>query len=240
MSKPTSARGPPARQRFLAATRMERHRHVGGYAAVVLSGGYVEAGDSGRFSLSAGAVVFHRPFESHANQFGMRGAVVLNLPLPATAPNVSVAMLRDLDAVARAAERDAQAAADLVAASLVPATGQQGDWPDLLAAALREDPSLSLAELADTLGLAAETVARGFKRAYGVSPKRYRAELRALQAWRTIPGSPLPLAQLALSLGFTDQAHMTRELVALTGRTPAALRRGATPGGQLDSRAPGR
>lgn len=237
MSKPTSTRGPPARQHFLAATRMERHRHVRGYASVVVSGGYVEAGDSGRFRLGAGSVVFHRPFEAHADQFGTRGAVVLNLPLPTTMPDMSVAMLRDVDAVVRAAERDSWAAADLLATSLVAATGQQTDWPDLLAAALREDPSLCLADQADSMGLAAETLARGFKRAYGVSPKRYRAEVRALQAWRTILGSPLPLAQFALALGFTDQAHMTRDVVALTGRTPAALRRGPPPGGQVDARA---
>ncbi|MCP3144356.1 helix-turn-helix domain-containing protein [Pyxidicoccus xibeiensis] len=236
MPKPTSTRGPPARQQFQAATRMERHLHVSGYAAVVVSGGYVEAGDAGRFHLGAGSVVFHRPFEAHADQFGTRGAVVLNLPLPAAVPDVSVAMLRDVDAVVRAAERDSRAAADLLSTSLGPATGQQQDWPDLLAAALRADPSLCLAEQADALGLAAETLARGFKRAYGVSPKRYRAEVRALQAWRMLPGSPLPLAQLALALGYTDQAHMTRDVVALTGRTPAALRRGTPAGGQLDSR----
>lgn len=237
MSEPMTATEPATRQRFTAATRLERHRHVTGYTAVIVAGGYVEAGDSGRFRLAAGSVVFHRAFESHANHFDTTGAVVLNLPLPASAPQVPVSLLRDVDAVVRTAERDPMAAADLVAASLVAPVAGPGDWPDLLAAALRDNPSLGLAEQADALGLAVETVARGFKRAYGVSPKRYRAEVRALQAWRLIPRSPLPLAQLALSLGFTDQAHMTRDVVALTGWTPAALRRAARRSeGQLDSR----
>ncbi|MFY0534467.1 helix-turn-helix domain-containing protein [Nannocystis pusilla] len=86
---------------------------------------------------------------------------------------------------------------------------------------------MRLAAWAETAGLAPSTMARGFLRAYGVSPKRYRAEVRALKAWRCIATSPLPLADLALELGFADQAHMTRALVELTGRTPAAVRRAA-------------
>ncbi|WP_158622206.1 AraC family transcriptional regulator [Corallococcus sp. CA047B] len=237
MPEPMTATQPATRQRFTAATRLERHRHVTGYTSVIVAGGYVEAGDSGRFRLRAGSVVFHRAFESHANHFDTTGAVVLNLPLPASAPDVAAGLLRDVDAVVRLARKDPRAAADLVASSPVaPITGP-GDWPDLLAAALRDNPSLGLREWAETTGLAVETVARGFKRAYGVSPKRYRADVRALQAWRQIPRSTLPLAQLALALGFTDQAHMTRDVVALTGRTPAALRRGAPlREGQVDPR----
>lgn len=227
-------------QRFLASTRLERHRHGIGYAAVVVAGSYVEAGDSGRFRLGAGSVVFHRAFEAHADQFGTAGADVLNLPLPIDAPDVPVAVLRDLDAVVRTAERDRLAASRLLSASCVAATDGPGDWPDLLAAALREDPSLRLTQWAEAAGLTLETVARGFKRAYGVSPKRYRADARALRAWRTIPGSSLPLAQLALNLGFADQAHMTRDVAALTGRTPASLRRTPRPEDQLDSRTLGR
>jgi AraC-like DNA-binding protein len=224
-------------QSFPPTSLLARHRHTEGYIAVVVSGAYVEAGDAGRYHLTAGSAVFHRRFEAHADQFARKGAVVLNLPLPSTLPGGPVGLLRDLDAVVRTAERDPLAAAELVISSLAGAADAQADWPDLLAAALRRDSTLRLADWAEDAGLAAETVARGFKRAYGVSPKRYRAEVRSLQAWRMIPGSPLPLAQLAVELGFTDQAHMTRDVVSLTGWTPAALRRRAPPGGQLDSRA---
>jgi AraC-like DNA-binding protein len=227
---------PPTRQRFPAATRLERHRHVTGYATVILSGGYVEAGDSGRFRLRAGSVVFHRAFEAHANHFDTTGAVVLNLPLPTSAPALPAGLLHDVDFVVRTAEKDARAAADLVASSLMAPLSGPGDWPDLLAAALRDNPSLGLTDWADATGLAVETVARGFKRAYGVSPKRFRAEVRALQALQRITRSTLPLAQVALELGFSDQAHMTRDVVALTGRTPATLRRAPIAEGQLASR----
>jgi AraC-like DNA-binding protein len=34
-----------------------------------------------------------------------------------------------------------------------------------------------------------------------------------------------PLAEIALDLAYTDQAHMTREFIVLADRTPFALRR---------------
>ncbi|MFY0568466.1 helix-turn-helix domain-containing protein [Archangium lansingense] len=213
------------RQRFAATDRLARHRHDTGYIAVVVSGGYVEAGDAGRFHLRAGHAVVHQCFEAHADQFGAGGAVVLNLPLPGAASIPPAVLLEELDAVVRTAERDPLAAARLVIASRSRPAPAQADWPDLLAAALRDDPLLLLAEWAEASGMAPETLSRGFKRAYGVSPKAYRAQVRALTAWRRIPSSPLPLAQLAAELGFADQAHMTRDVHALCGRTPTALRR---------------
>jgi AraC-like DNA-binding protein len=215
---------PSVFQRFTAAGRLARHRHDTGYIAIVVAGGYVEAGDAGRFHLRAGHAVFHRCFEAHADQFGASGAVVLNLPWMASAPTPPSVVLDELDAVVRAAERDPVEATALVLASRSTPAQAQADWPDLLASALRDDPLLRLAEWAEGMGLAPETVSRGFKGAYGVSPKAYRAQVRALEAWRRIPASPLPLAQLAVDLGFADQAHMTREVHALCGRTPLALR----------------
>lgn len=54
------------RQRLAPHERLPRHRHAGAYAALVLSGGYSEAWDSGRRQVSFGEVVFHRAFEAHA------------------------------------------------------------------------------------------------------------------------------------------------------------------------------
>jgi AraC-like DNA-binding protein len=219
-----STDSPTVFQRFTAAGQLARHRHESSYIAIVVAGGYVEAGDVGRFHLSPGHAVFHHGFEAHADQFGASGAVVLNLPLTAAASTPPAVVLDDLDAVVRAAEHDPHEAVALVLASRGTPARAQADWPDLLATALRDNPLLRLAEWADAMSLAPETVSRGFKLAYGASPKAYRAQVRALTAWRRIPASPLPLAQLAVELGFADQAHMTREVRALCGRTPTALR----------------
>jgi AraC-like DNA-binding protein len=65
-------------------------------------------------------------------------------------------------------------------------------------------------------------------RMYGVNSAQYRSEARARQAWRRIVSSDAPLAHIAVDCGFADQAHMTRSVGQLTGRSPAAWRRAVT------------
>ncbi|MES2036052.1 MAG: AraC family transcriptional regulator [Pseudomonadota bacterium] len=215
----------PARQRLANGDDAPRHRHDHAYAALVLAGDYVEAGDAGRRHVSPGDVILHDRFEAHANRFGGRGATVLNLPLPqGWTPAAAFMRLADPDAVVRAAERCAREAVTLMLAGLHGAPVQAADWPDLLAEALRSDDAPSLGDWARKNGLAAATVSRGFRQAFGVAPVRYRAEVRGLAAWRGL-ADDLSLADLAAQTGFADQAHMTRAIVALTGRPPGAWRR---------------
>jgi AraC-like DNA-binding protein len=206
----------------IARGRLPRHRHPFGYICVVLRGSFVEAGDAGRFRVAPGDVLVHRPFEAHLDQFDGAGADVLNLPLAAANAEGRYAV-HDLDAVARLAETDPLAAARSASAGWT-ARGSEQDWPDLLARDLRRDDRLSLAGWASRHGLAPATLSRGFRLAYGTTPVRYRAELRARRAWAAIAATHSPLAELALDEGFADQAHMTRAVRALTGAPPAHWR----------------
>jgi AraC-like DNA-binding protein len=206
-----------------AFERMPRHRHAQGYVALVLAGGYVEAGDRGRMRVQAGQAVFHAAHESHQNEFLGIGAQVLNLPMPAGGCGEPLGHVRDPDAIVRLAERDPVQAAGLLRQTFRPCPARLDDWPDLLAAALAADPALSLAEWADTMKIAPQSISRGFRRAFGTSPKRYRLELRAMHALRQLPGWRGSIASLAADTGFADQAHLTRAIVALTGQTPKRL-----------------
>ena len=206
-----------------ASECLPRHRHADGYIAVVLGGGYHEAGDEGRFAAHPGTVVVHGRWTAHFDHFGNRGARVLNLPaIPGLTPGAGT--IADVDAVARIAERDPIAAAEQVRAHWRPDVGVCNDWPDLLAAVLRVDPDMPLTPWARHMKLDPASVSRGFARAYGVSPKRFRLEVRtrraiaALEDWR---GS---LADLAADHGFADQAHLTRSVGTMTGVPPAVLR----------------
>lgn len=72
------------RQHVEAGAHFAHHRHEGAYAAIVLSGGYDEAGERGRWHVRAGDVVIHDMFDAHCDRF--RGACeILNLHLPAAA-----------------------------------------------------------------------------------------------------------------------------------------------------------
>ncbi len=202
---------------------MARHRHAEAYAALVLAGGYVEAGDSGRVRVLPGQVLIHGAHQAHRDQFSDVGAVVLNIPW-FDRFDVATGSVADPDAIARLAEQDATGAALLLRETLTPVDAQLAEWPDKLAAALACSADFRLDNWAETMGLAPQSVSRGFRRAYGVSPKRYRVEQRALRAIGHLPTWRGTLAALAAESGFADQAHLARAVVALTGRTPFQLK----------------
>jgi AraC-like DNA-binding protein len=206
-----------------AHARLPRHRHADAYIALVLAGGYQEAGDEGRIAAHPGTVIVHGRWTAHQDSFGAIGARVLNLP-SIDGLAAGVGHIADPDTAARLAERDPHAAAEHVRDSLRPAATRLSDWPDLLAAALRSDPDLALADWARTAGLDPASVSRGFARAYGVSPKRFRLESRTRRALAALDGWTGNLAGLAADQGFADQAHLTRSVAALTGAPPIRCR----------------
>jgi AraC-like DNA-binding protein len=201
-----------------------RHRHDHGYITLVLCGNYIEAGDAGRFSVREGDVLIHRPFEAHRDLFGRGAPRVLNLPLPDRRPAAAIVRVPDPDAVARLAETDLDAAAALVGGTATPADTDE-DWPDRLAAELRKPDSVRIGDWARSNGLAPATVSRGFAQVFGTSAARYRAEARTRLAWEAVRSTDRPFVHLALDLGFSDQAHMTRSLGQLTGLPPGRWRR---------------
>lgn len=207
----------------ISSERMPRHRHADAYAAVVLAGGYVEAGDHGRMRVQPGDVVIHVAHEAHQDHFSKAGAVVLNIP-SIKGLDAMTGRVPDADAIARLSERDLVGAAALLKETIQPRDLRLTDWPDRLAAALASNSPFSIEQWAAGMGLAPQSVSRGFRQAYGVSPKRYRLEqrtLRAISNLRTWTGS---LVDLAIESGFADQAHLTRAMVALTGLAPARLK----------------
>ena len=87
---------------------------------------------------------------------------------------------------------------------------------------LARAPATPVPALASAVGLGERQLRRRFTAAVGYGPKtlarivRFRVALGRVRAGE-------PLAAAALAAGYADQAHMTRELVALGGRTPGAL-----------------
>ena len=71
------------------------------------------------------------------------------------------------------------------------------------------------------------TLRRTFARAAGLSPKRWLRlhRLDAVLRRAGSGGAEQSLADLAQELGYADQAHLTRDVGALTGATPAALQK---------------
>lgn len=210
-----------------AQERRARHCHDVPFAAVVLEGGYQEAGDEGRWNVRPGDVLIHHAFESHLNRFDAVGARVLILDLPAdmaASPHL-YGHTADPDRLVRLAARDPRAASALLSESFAARASTLLDWPDMLAADLRGLEPFLLADWADRHGVRAETLSRGFRAAYDCTPKAYRADVRARAAFRAARGGGEPFADVAHRLHFTDQSHMTHAVARLTGATPGWWRR---------------
>ncbi|WP_029912648.1 AraC family transcriptional regulator [Caulobacter sp. UNC358MFTsu5.1] len=215
------------RSRLVPGETIARHIHDEAYAAVVLDGGYEEAGERGRWRVRAGDVLLHGRFSGHWNRRPGK-ALVLNLPLcghlasDLTGP--AMARARDPDLLARLAERDPLEAAAALLEGLTQGGPALSDPSDRLAQALSGDDAPSVEAWARDQGVARETAFRWFRDAYGVGPARFRVEARARRAWRLIVEDEAPLADIAAEAGFADQAHMSRDVKALTGRSPGAWR----------------
>lgn len=204
-----------------------RHQHVESYVTLVLGGAYEQMAYGGRLALEEGALVVQPSFDCHSDRMKSNGLVLLRLPWKLDPSLGGVYRGCDLDLVRRAAEKDVIEAVGLLSEQLAerrPEAPDRRHWTDLLAADLAHDAALSLSGWAERAGLARETVARGFKAAYGVGPARFRFEIRARHAWTACLTGAAELASIAQDLGFSDQPHMTRAVKWLTGRTPAGWR----------------
>lgn len=208
--------------RHAPGERLARHRHAEGYVALVLAGSYVEAGDGARIRACPGDVILHDRYDAHRDDFSRAGATVLNLPLAGGIARYG--RVTDPDLIVRTAERDPAAAVALIADSMTAHESVPADWPDLLAQALCGDEEVALGDWADRIGIAPQSLSRGFRQAFGVSPKRYRLEQRTRAALRRLTGWTGSLAALAAETGFADQAHFTRAVSDMTGAPPQRLK----------------
>ena len=206
--------------RLVSGSKLPRHLHSEGYATLVLEGGYEEAGEVGRWRVRPGQVLLHSPFSIHRNQSLERGARLVNLPLVRDTVVSSCGTTTDPDLVARLAERDPRAAAEALAEGWKEEVPLLDEAPDRLSQILIGPDAVRIRDWAEAEGIARQTVFRGFRALYGVSPTRYRIEARARRAWRLILAGGVSLAETALAAGYADQAHMCRHVKALTGRTP--------------------
>lgn len=200
-----------------------RHHHLKGYAALIVSGSCHEAGDCGRFNASAADVLVHLGFEAHQDCIGSAGAKIINFELEKSPPS-SFGSVADLDAIVQLHERDPREAAELLVEQFVPHATQCSDWPDLLARELSGAEPARLDQWAHRHGLSANSLSRGFRLAYGVTPKRYRFEQMVSRAARRARDTGEVLSMVAAASGFADQAHMTRAMAQLFGVTPKVLR----------------
>jgi AraC-like DNA-binding protein len=89
----------------------------------------------------------------------------------------------------------------------------------------RSNCRLTVAEMAESVGLSESWFAHVFKHTTGKTPLQWQLANRIDLTQKLLLDNDLTVAGIAAQLGFADQAHLTKAFRQITGHTPAAWRR---------------
>ncbi|HEY0104632.1 MAG TPA: AraC family transcriptional regulator [Rhizomicrobium sp.] len=141
----------------------------------------------------------------------------------------AVVLLRSFapDALASAVRGNFDAAAFALAGGQAKSAGL-APWQVKRAKALFEShlrDGIAVGRLAEACGLSRSHFSHAFKASTGASPHGWLIARRVEKAGEMLRAQALPLTEVALACGFSDQSHLTRLFRRATGVTPRAWRR---------------
>ena len=193
-------------------------------------GAYLAGPDTGPapVTLPPGTVIVAARFRPGA------GGPALGLPLDEVRDE-RVDLTDCLPQLARQLPADLDPAVALARLTSLSARLVSAGSPDALvlrATALLADSRTTVADLSRDLSMSERQLRRRFDEAAGYGPKTMQRVLRFRHLVRhlTAADEGPDLANLAVRLGYADQAHLTRETTRLAGKPPAALARSFRPG----------
>jgi AraC family transcriptional regulator len=223
--------------------RQPAHAHEYTGVTLVLAGGFLETACGREESATALSVVVKPAGVVHADQIGGRGArtVLVEIHDPALVPERlgpwrwlhAGPGVRPLLALASALRREDRSIEDTVIdllGEVSEATRPVSRDPPVWVLRAREalddaDPSAArVRDLAGMLAVHPVSLARAFRRHFGLPVTAYRKRVRLQRAVARLVGSRAQLSGIAYAAGFADHAHMCREIRAATGYTPSELR----------------
>jgi AraC family transcriptional regulator len=232
--------------RYQPGAVQPRHCHAEPGLSLVVAGTIEESSSSSVHRAAAGSLVVKPADCWHADSFGPRGARLVQVmpegddfAAPRTklaylwceAPRLARLLLGLWNDPSTGQESTELAYWETIERLLPSVQGLGGAiapgwWPSTLelldAEATR---SVSVAAIARRVGVHPVHLARVCRRQTGCSVREYLRRRRTLEAWRACEQNGKPLAAIAASTGFADQAHMTRAFHRELGISPARLRR---------------
>jgi AraC family transcriptional regulator len=239
--------------RHAAGSRLPWHSHAGPTLCFVYAGAFTESFAGATFECTPGTLKITPAGEPHTNRFGReetRGllveadvarverlgepAGVLTERLNLGAEWLAILSWRIADELRRHDAAAPLAIEGLLLEILAGAARERdlrltGGVPHWLTDArdYLHDPgeARSLSEVAAAVGVHPATLARGFRKVYGCSVGAYLRRLRVARAARQLADTDAPLAEIALSAGFSDQSHFSNVFRRETGLSPSAFRR---------------
>ncbi|AGE25655.1 AraC family transcriptional regulator [Pseudomonas poae] len=92
---------------------------------------------------------------------------------------------------------------------------------------LRANPGANWSNesMAQVANMSLSKLHQRFRQLFEMTPQAWLTELRLQEAQRWLRATSLPIAEIALRAGFSDQASLTRAMQRITAITPAAYRK---------------
>jgi AraC-like DNA-binding protein len=84
--------------------------------------------------------------------------------------------------------------------------------------------NIALEVLAEIAQLSVHHFARAFRQSLGIPPHNYIVQRRIEHAQQLLRNTELPLSEIAIVAGFTDQSHLARHFRTITGVSPSLAR----------------
>ena len=84
--------------------------------------------------------------------------------------------------------------------------------------------NIALEVLAEMAQLSVHHFARAFRQSLGVPPHNYIVQRRVEHAQQLLRNTDLPLSEIAIDAGFTDQSHLARHFRTIIGVSPSLAR----------------
>ena len=230
-------------------SRLPDHEHTSPFFTYVLGGDYME--QEGRLPrhCGRGAVIFHRPNETHANVVGPHGTASLNVEITEEAwRDLTADLVPARDIAGRALSGDAEWMAlavwrefhhddpasalglDEAVAMLCAAvrnSNARGVFEphqrlDRCTEYLRAHPTATprLAEVARIAGVHPMHLAKLFRKRFGYSMGEWLRRQRIAWACEQLARDAGTISSIAARAGFSDHAHFTRTFHRITGSPP--------------------
>lgn len=115
----------------------------------------------------------------------------------------------------------------LLLSSLSPDTCCLSDPMEQLIARLRANPGANWSNevMAQVTNMSMSQLHQRFRQLFEMSPQAWLTDLRIQEAQRWLRGTSLPISEIALRAGFSDQASLTRTMQRVSATTPAVYRK---------------
>jgi AraC family transcriptional regulator len=233
--------------------QLPRHSHELTNIAFVLDGSFTEFVTGHAMECQRHSLLIKPAGESHANRYGDKGMRCLLVEIPPARISAMGKWARTLDQIRhvrgatlttlamrifkefRVMDEASPLAIEGLILELVADLSRKREprserktapWleraRDMLHGGLSE--TISLSEVAKTVEVHPVHLAREFRRVYGCTLGEYLRCIRIEFCCRQLSSSDIPLVQIALAAGFSNQSHFCRVFKRQTGTTPREFR----------------